>query len=36
MVARSELEDVQLRLMALEHRIKLLEKPPAETPEPPD
>lgn len=28
-VSRSELEDVQLRLMELEHRIKLLEGPPA-------
>lgn len=29
-VARSELEEVQLRLMELEHRIKLLERPAAE------
>jgi polyhydroxyalkanoate synthesis regulator phasin len=36
-VTRAELEDVQLRLMELEHRISLLEKvPPAEPPGAPE
>lgn len=34
-VTRSELEDVQLRLAELEHRIRLLERPAAVPPVPP-
>ena len=35
-MARSELEEVQLRLMELEHRIELLERGPAEAVPAPD